>query len=213
MAEDMLFATLDPTMRQITLPSGRTAILSDTVGFISALPTQLVAAFRATLEEVLEADLVIHVRDIASKESEAQKVDVHGVLRDLGLGDEDIAGMIQVLNKTDMLTPDRHSAVQNRAARNDNMVPLSAVKGQGTDALLALIEQRLFPAKWALSLHFAHRQGRAVAWLYDHGAVRDRADDEDGARLDLEMTDREFFQFRKLLPDCAPEPAGELSVE
>ena len=105
LAEDMLFATLDPTMRQLELPSGRTVIMSDTVGFISDLPTQLVAAFRATLEEVLEADLVVHVRDIANARTDAQKADVLTVLRDLGLGDEELDGMIEVLNKTDLLDP------------------------------------------------------------------------------------------------------------
>ncbi len=213
MAEDMLFATLDPTMRQITLPSGRTAILSDTVGFISDLPTQLVAAFRATLEEVLEADLVVHVRDIANSETEAQKRDVEAVLSDLGFGDTELAAMLEALNKTDLQSAEARTATLNQAARNDNMLALSAVTGEGAGALLALIEERLFPAQRTLSLHLAHDQGRAVAWLYDHGAVQGRADDEAGVSLDLEMTDREFFQFAKLFPDCAPETAKRLAAQ
>ena len=213
MAEDMLFATLDPTLRQVTLPSGRTAILSDTVGFISDLPTQLVAAFRATLEEVLEADLVVHVRDIASPETESQKSDVDAVLRDLGLGEAKMDAMLEVLNKTDLLDPDIRATIANRAAREPNQLPLSAVTGQGTDALLALIEQRLYPARHRLRLVLAHAEGRALNWLYDHGTVLARADDETGTTLDLEMTDREYFQFRKLFPDTPPATPLPLAAQ
>ena len=213
MAEDMLFATLDPTMRQITLPSGRTAILSDTVGFISDLPTLLVAAFRATLEEVMEADLVIHVRDIANTETEEQNQDVQSVLRDLGLDDDDIAGMVEVLNKIDLLDPDQRSVVANRAGRSGDALMLSAVSGEGTEALLERIEERLFPVRHKFALHLPHKAGRAVAWLYDRGAVRNRTDDEQGVTLDLEMTDREYLQFRKEFPGTAPEPPARLAAQ
>ncbi len=200
MAEDMLFATLDPTMRQISLPSGRTCILSDTVGFISELPTQLVAAFRATLEEVLEADLILHVRDIASVRSETQKSDVDTVLGDLGLDREALDGMIEVWNKLDQLEPDDRATVEARASRDPSILPISAVDGTGCDELLSAVETRLFPVRHALDLDLAHRYGDAVAWLYDHGAIKDRRDDADGVHLSVEMTDREYFQFRKTFP-------------
>ena len=218
MAEDMLFATLDPTMRQLTLPSGRNVILSDTVGFISDLPTQLVAAFRATLEEVLEADLVVHVRDVANARTQAQKSDVEAVLRDLGLGDVELAAMIEGLNKTDLLDADSLSAVNNLAARSPGVLTLSAHTGQGKDALLQEIEERLFPVARHLELTLPHSEGRATAWLYERGKVLERQDDEDGAHLTVELTDREYRQFAKSfpklcvelgLPDLAPEPDEE----
>ena len=213
MAEDMLFATLDPTMRQITLPSGRTAILSDTVGFISDLPTQLVAAFRATLEEVLEADLIVHVRDIANTETQIQKTEVLGVLKDLGVERERIDGMVEVLNKVDLLSPEEMTTVQNVADRSELALLASAATGQGTDALLALIEERLFPAQRTLTLILPHSAGNALGWLYDHGAVRSRSDNESGVTVELEMTDREYFQFRKTFPECAPEPIKRLAAQ
>ena len=200
MAEDMLFATLDPTMRQIVLPSGRTCILSDTVGFISDLPTQLVAAFRATLEEVLEADLVVHVRDIANPESARQSEDVHAVLRDLGLTDPDLDAMIEALNKTDLLDAEARAAIETRAARSDGVLALSAVTGAGEDDLLALIEARLFPERKPLALRLSHQEGRALAWLYDHGRVTDRTDDEDGTLITVAMTEIEYAQFAKQFP-------------
>ena len=196
-SEDMLFATLDPTMRQIQLPSGRTAILSDTVGFISDLPTQLVAAFRATLEEVLEADLIVHVRDVAHPESEEQTRDVHAVLDELGVEENRLAGMIEVRNKIDLLGADARTAVLNAAARNRDVVALSAVTGEGRDRLLAEIETRLFPRRFVFGLEFAHDEGRAIAWLYDHGEVLDRADHADRVALTVELTEKEFFQFQK----------------
>ena len=200
MAEDMLFATLDPTMRQLTLPSGRTVILSDTVGFISDLPTQLVAAFRATLEEVLEADLVVHVRDIANARTDAQKADVEAVLRDLGLDDAELAAMIEVLNKTDLLDAEALGAVNNLAARSPGVLTLSAQTGQGSDVLLQEIEDRLFPVARRLEISLAHSDGKATAWLYDRGNVLERLDDENGVRLTVELTDREYRQFAKNFP-------------
>ena len=205
MAEDMLFATLDPTMRQITLPTGRTAILSDTVGFISDLPTQLVAAFRATLEEVLEADLIVHVRDIANPRAEEQCADVEAVLADLGVGRERVEAMLEVLNKTDLLDADGRARAENLAQRSDNRLTLSAQTGVGMDALLTLIEDRLFPKRHRLDLSLPHSAGAAVAWLYDHGAVLERADDEHGVNLGVELTEKEYFQFCKLYPEGVPQ--------
>ncbi len=205
-AEDMLFATLDPTMRQIRLPSGRQAVLSDTVGFISDLPTQLVAAFRATLEEVLEADLVVHVRDIASPESDQQKADVETVLGDLGLDEAALAGMLEVLNKIDLVPPEARAAALNQAQRKDAVLAVSAVTGEGCDALLAAVEARLFPQRHRVTIDVPHDQGRAVAWLYSHGEVVERAEEDAATRLTVELTEREYFQFRKEFPGIPTPP-------
>jgi GTP-binding protein HflX len=196
-AEDMLFATLDPTMRRIALPSGRTAILSDTVGFISDLPTQLVAAFRATLEEVMEADLVIHVRDISHPRSEAQKSDVLGVLAKLGMAPSKRDEMIEFRNKIDLLGPEDRQAVHNAAARGAGVVAGSAATGEGCDVLLTEIEALLFPRRMVFTLMLGHDQGRAVSWLYGHGDVQGRKDGEAGVEIAVEMTEKEFFQFQK----------------
>jgi GTP-binding protein HflX len=204
-AEDMLFATLDPAMRQITLPSGRTAILSDTVGFISNLPTQLVAAFRATLEEVLEADLIVHVRDIAHASSEGQSRDVLAVLNQLGLSGPRLDEMIEWRNKIDLLPADERQATRNAAARGAGVVAGSAVTGEGCDALLAEIEARLFRRRMIFTLRLGHDEGRAVSWLYGHGEVQGREDGEDGVDLTVELTEKEFFQFRKEFGIAAAE--------
>ncbi|MEM1299690.1 MAG: GTPase HflX [Pseudomonadota bacterium] len=205
MAKDMLFATLDPTMREITLPSGRTAIMSDTVGFISDLPTQLVAAFRATLEEVLEADLLVHVRDISSPRTDAQSRDVVSVLTDLGVAQDRLDRTIEAWNKTDLLDADAAETVTNRAERADNTLLISAHDGTGCDALLAEIETKLFPARHVLDLTLPHEAGRAVAWLHARGDVTSRMDDQNGVHLNVELTDREYFQFRKQFPEVFPD--------
>jgi len=196
-AEDMLFATLDPTMRHITLPSGRTAILSDTVGFISDLPTQLVAAFRATLEEVLEADLIVHVRNIAHPGSDAQNLDVLGVLQDLGVARDRLDSIIEFRNKIDLLDPEARQAARNAAQRGADIIAGSAVTGEGCEALLAEIETRLFPRRMVFTLRLGHDEGRAVSWLYSHGDVQARVDSDTSVEIVVEMTEKEFFQFRK----------------
>ena len=203
LAEDMLFATLDPTLRQIDLPSGRQAILSDTVGFISDLPTELVAAFRATLEEVLAADLVVHVRDLSSPATESQKTDVDRVLRDLGLDEDAIDAVLEVQNKIDLLDGDTLAAVTARANRQDNVLTLSAVTGQGSDALLTEIDQRLYPTSRSLDLMLGHEAGKAIAWLYEHGEVSRREDQEAGVNLSVDLTEREYAQFCKAFPNYA----------
>ncbi len=186
MAKDLLFATLDPTMRAIELPGIDKVILSDTVGFISALPTQLIAAFRATLEEVLEADIIVHVRDIAHPDSEAQAADVEGVLRDLGMIDnrdaEDGKGtpIIEALNKVDLIDPDQQAALRLEAARRDDMVLLSAVTGEGVDALQLAIVKRLQASARIHSFTFGPADGARMAWLHKHGEVVDRTVSEDG---------------------------------
>ena len=195
-AKDLLFATLDPTMRRIRLPSGRQAILSDTVGFISDLPTHLVAAFRATLEEVTEADLVVHVRDIHHPESEAQRSDVHAVLTELGLGEMVESGMIEVLNKIDLLSEAERAALLNQTRRNQDAVPLSAVTGEGCATLLALFDRRFDADRAAIELVVPLSDGAAIAWLYRHGEVLDRRDDETGAHFAVRLSPADIGRFK-----------------
>ena len=198
-AEAKLFATLDPTLRGITLASGRRIILSDTVGFISDLPTGLVAAFRATLEEVLEADIIVHVRDIAHPESATQRDDVHGVLRELGLGEAVDQGLIEALNKIDLLAPAEHERIANIGRRNPDLVPLSAVTGEGCEALLGLLESHVNAGRRILELSVALDDGAAIAWLYEHGEVLSRVDDEARAhlRVGLDAADAARFERRR----------------
>jgi GTP-binding protein HflX len=198
-AGDALFATLDPTLRGVTLPSGRRIILSDTVGFISELPTGLVAAFRATLEEVLEADLIVHVRDISHSETQAQRTDVHAVLAELGLEDAVDAGLIEAINKIDLLNEEEHDLVLNRSARDANAVALSALTGEGVGELLALLDSRLAGERVILDYRIPAGDGGAVSWLYDHGTVLARSDDHDGVhlRVDLGRPDAERFERGK----------------
>ncbi len=198
-AEAKLFATLDPTLRGVTLASGRRIILSDTVGFISDLPTGLVAAFRATLEEVLEADIIVHVRDIAHPDSATQRDDVHGVLRELGLGEAVDQGLIEALNKIDLLAPAEHERIANIGRRNPDLVPLSAVTGEGCEALLGLLESHVNAGRRILELSVALDDGAAIAWLYEHGEVLSRVDDEARAhlRVGLDAADVARFERRR----------------
>ncbi len=195
-AADMLFATLDPTMRRLTLPSGRTVILSDTVGFVSELPTPLVAAFRATLEEVTSANLIVHVRDVHHPETDAQKNDVHGVLNELGLGEVVEHGMLEALNKIDLLPDEQRTVLENQAQRNPNVMPISAVTGEGCDALLALIEARLATDRKVVHLDVPLTDGAAIAWLYSHGEVVEREDDEAHAHVEVRMSDADLGRFK-----------------
>ena len=202
LAADMLFATLDPTMRALQLPSGRKVILSDTVGFISDLPTDLVAAFRATLEEVLAADVIVHVRDIAHPETEAQRADVHHVLTELGLGEQVERGLIEVLNKIDLLPPDERDVLRNQAARNPSLVPVSAVTGEGLGDLLRVLDARLAAQREIMDVTLASSDGAAIAWLYEHGEVIERGDADGATRLRvcLDPADRARFAHRHLSP-------------
>lgn len=204
MAKDMLFATLDPTMRKLSLPSGRTAILSDTVGFISDLPTDLVAAFRATLEEVRSADVLVHVRDIAAPDSDVEKADVEQVLASLDIdpGTE----VIEVWNKIDRLPPaDRAAqtqrAVAARAAEDEtDAYPLSAVEGEGVEAFLAAVDTALSRHRETRLLRLSASDGAAIAWLHRHGDVLDRRSAADGQvteiRVSMDPADWERFNRR-----------------
>ncbi|KPF93494.1 GTPase HflX [Rhodopseudomonas sp. AAP120] len=172
-AADMLFATLDPTLRALSLPHGGKAMLSDTVGFISNLPTQLVAAFRATLEEVLEADLILHVRDISHEDAEAQERDVDTVLRQLGV-DSSGGRILEVWNKIDRFEPEQREELANIAARRDPDRPVflvSAVSGEGVDDLLLAIEQRLAATRTVLDLTIDAADGAGVSWLHRNAEV------------------------------------------
>ena len=172
-AADMLFATLDPTLRALSLPHGGKAMLSDTVGFISSLPTQLVAAFRATLEEVLEADVILHVRDISHEDSEAQEQDVEAVLRQLGI-ETDGQHILEVWNKIDRLSDEERENIRNIAARRSPEQPcflVSAETGAGLDGLLAAIEERLAATRTTLHLSIDAGDGAGISWLHRNSEV------------------------------------------
>ncbi len=183
-AQDLLFATLDPTMREIELPSGAKIILSDTVGFISELPTMLVAAFRATLEEVLSADLIIHVRDIASPNSEEQCKDVEKVLAELGVKVGELQhDMLEVWNKADLLSAEERQHLQILEEGNENALMVSSLSGEGVEELLAKIDEVLSSAHSVLNVSISPRDGRLLSWLYEHGLVLGRTDQDDGTML------------------------------
>lgn len=197
MARDQLFATLDPTMRALVLPSGRRAILSDTVGFISELPTELVAAFRATLEEVSEADIILHVRDAAHPDTMAQRADVEQVLRGLvsdGTLDEAWERRtIEVLNKADLLGGTE--ALPVRARDGDGVVAVSALTGEGLDRLARAIDQRLAGAMEEVSYDLPPEDGARIAWLYQHGEVTQREDREDAIHLQVRLLPADRARF------------------
>ncbi|HFC04209.1 MAG TPA: GTPase HflX [Rhizobiales bacterium] len=180
LAKDLLFATLDPTMRKLDLPHGRRVILSDTVGFIADLPTQLVAAFRATLEEVLSADLIVHVRDIAHQDTEIQRVDVLKVLSDLGVTEKERDQMLEVWNKADLLDEEELLLRHNSTVRNENTIIISSLTGQGIDTLLEKIETTLAKNDDILTFSLPLSHGADLAWVYENGDVLERTDSEDG---------------------------------
>jgi GTP-binding protein HflX len=195
MVEDMLFATLDPTMRRVALPhGGPEVILSDTVGFISDLPTELVAAFRATLEEVLEADLICHVRDISHPETEAQARDVATILENLGV--KDTTPQIEVWNKIDRLDEEARRAALTQAARLEEVQAVSAVTGQGVETLVSAISQALSALRHVSTLHLGFDEGRKRAWLYEKDLVEDERQTEDGFVMTVQWSARQEEQFR-----------------
>ena len=195
LVEDQVFATLDPTMREVRLASGRRIILSDTVGFISDLPTMLVAAFRATLEEVVEADLVLHVRDISHAERDAQRVDVEHVLADLGIdAAAPDAKVLEVWNKIDVLDPEQREEIENAARRAERPpVLVSAMTGAGVDTLLDAIDQRLAPGDEILTLEIPAQAGALIHWLHGNTEVLERQTTKKGGlvfRLRIEPAKR-----------------------
>ena len=203
-AKDLLFATLDPTLRTMSLPHGRQVILSDTVGFISDLPTHLIAAFRATLEEVLEADVILHVRDIVHEDTGAQAEDVANVLHDLGIEIHEDPRVIEVWNKIDLLPEGERQTILDRAASQQpsratgqmQPVALSAISGEGTDVLLAEIEEKLAQNDNILSLHLGFEDGEGLAWLYRHCDVLERVDGEEGVALKVRASEKIQAEIR-----------------
>ena len=196
LVKDMLFATLDPTMRRVVLPAGDEVIMSDTVGFISNLPTELVASFRATLEEVLDADLILHVRDIAQPDTAAQSRDVTKILADLGIGET--APLIEVWNKIDAVPAEAREALEVQAARTDNLFAVSALTGDGMDRLLAAVAATLKAAATTEVLHLPFNAGKARAWLFAEGVVVTETQTDDGYDVTVDWTDRQKDQFSRI---------------
>jgi len=183
LSADMLFATLDPTLRAVTLPHGARIILSDTVGFISDLPTMLVAAFRATLEEVIEADVILHVRDVSHEDAEAQQHDVEDVLRQLGVDSEQGSRVIEVWNKIDRLSAADRERLANLAERQEakqRPVPVSAITGEGVDRLTDAIEARIAQTRTVIELEIDGGDGAGISWLHRNTEVLLRTDRDDG---------------------------------
>jgi GTP-binding protein HflX len=207
-AEDLLFATLDPTLRALVLPHGGRAILSDTVGFIADLPTTLVSAFRATLEEVTSADLILHVRDISHVESEVQGEDVAKVLSELEIDLHDSARLMEVWNKVDLLENDARMAVTNAAARvpaEKRPVVISAVTEEGLSELLDRIEARLAEKRTQLALTVDAGDGKGLAWLYKNAEVLERRDQSDGSVfLDVRVAPERAEQVLRRFPNARP---------
>ncbi|KEO56359.1 GTPase HflX [Thioclava pacifica] len=196
LAKDMLFATLDPTMRGLTLPSGRKVILSDTVGFISDLPTQLVAAFRATLEEVLEADLILHVRDISHPETEEQAQDVNDILAKLGVAKD--VPLIEVWNKIDAVPPEPRAALLVQETREPDLQAISALTGEGIAGLLAAVDEKLAEERFIEEITLRFAEGRKRAWLHEQNVVRAERQTDDGWSFEVEWSGSQRNRFRAL---------------
>jgi GTP-binding protein HflX len=196
-AEDQLFATLDPTMRAIKLPSGRKVILSDTVGFVSDLPTDLVAAFRATLEEVIEADVILHVGDAAHPDSSVQADDVARILAELGVDPHDRRLVIEVHNKIDRLNSEERELVVNQAGKSGEAVAISALEGAGVERLRTLIDERLGRAREILEIDVAISDGAALAWLHEHGDVIERREGEQVAHMRVALDPADAHRYAR----------------
>jgi GTP-binding protein HflX len=197
-AQDLLFATLDPTMRDIKLPGFDKVILSDTVGFVSDLPTELIAAFRATLEEVASADLLVHVRDMAHADREAQRDDVDKVLDTLGLGDEGAPPRLEAWNKLDLLSAEERERLLEEASRRENVVPISAVGGEGLDQLVECMSRMLRSGEQVHSVRIRASEGSKIAWLHTRGEVLEQRLDEDEIELSVRLSPDNWARFQAL---------------
>ena len=201
LAEDMLFATLDPTMREISLPGVEKAILSDTVGFVSDLPTQLVAAFRATLEEVISADIIVHVRDISHSETDAQSDDVLQILRDMGVMDEEEAAnqprMLEVWNKLDLLDAEKREDLSALVQRNDDLLMISAQTGEGVDAFKVHLSALIAKGNLVRSVRLKASDGAALAWLHARGTINSQIVDDDLVTVEASLSRQLWGQFDK----------------
>jgi GTP-binding protein HflX len=195
MAENLLFATLDPTMREVALPGFDKAILSDTVGFISELPTQLVAAFRATLEEVISADLIVHVRDISHPDSDAQREDVEQVLKEIGAGEAASQAVIEAWNKIDLLSGEDAERVGAEAVRREDVVLISALRGEGVDKLLACASAQLREGAKLRTVSLPIEEGEAMAWLYANGEVVSTRTEGLETVVEVRLSDADWARF------------------
>ena len=206
-AKDLLFATLDPTLRAVKLPHGARIILSDTVGFISDLPTMLVSAFRATLEEVIEADVILHVRDVSHEDTEAQSADVERILSDLGIEPHDHRRLVEVWNKADLLSEERRAGLlQATLSRSAEARPalVSAVTGEGVDGLLAAIESRMASERRLLHVKVPAADGAGLAWLYENGEVLARKAARDGSlAIDIRVGPERVERVLRRFPDAS----------
>ena len=198
MAEDLLFATLDPTMRNVKIPGFDRAILSDTVGFVSNLPTELVAAFRATLEEVAAADLILHVRDIAHPDSEAQAADVEEVLSSLGLAEEGSPPRLEVWNKLDLLSTEERGELLGEAARREDVVGVSALTGEGVDALRETLSHLLHAGSRTHHVRLNAGDGPRIAWLHARGEVLEQRAEGDQLHLEVKLSPENWARFERL---------------
>jgi GTP-binding protein HflX len=197
-AENLLFATLDPTMREIKLPAFDKAILSDTVGFVSDLPTELIAAFRATLEEVASADLLVHVRDMSHPDREAQREDVDDVLQSLGLADEGAPPRLEAWNKVDILPEGERTRLIEEARRREHAVPISALTGEGLDELRQRMAERLRSGEQVHEIRLPAGEGGKIAWLHSRGEVLDQRLDDDEMRLSVRLSPDNWARFQAL---------------
>jgi GTP-binding protein HflX len=197
-AENLLFATLDPTMRDIRLPGFDKVILSDTVGFVSDLPTELIAAFRATLEEVREADLLVHVRNMAHPDREAQREDVDDVLSSLGLAEEGAPPRIEAWNKVDLLPGEERERLYEEASRREDVMPISAVTGEGLDALRERMAELLRNGEQVHLIRLSTSDGGRIAWLHSRGEVLDQKVDDDALELSVRLSPDNWARFQAL---------------
>jgi len=198
-AENLLFATLDPTMRDIRLPGFDKVILSDTVGFVSDLPTELIAAFRATLEEVREADLLIHVRNMAHPDHEAQREDVEDVLMSLGLAEEGAPARIEAWNKVDLLSAEERDRLFEEAQRREDVVPISAVTGDGLDALRDCMAAKLRSGEQVHQIRLPATDGERIAWLHSRGEVLEQTLDHDQLEMSVRLSPDNWARFQALV--------------
>ncbi len=199
-AENLLFATLDPTMRDIRLPGFDKVILSDTVGFVSDLPTELIAAFRATLEEVREADLLVHVRNLAHPDSEAQREDVDDVLASLGLAEEGAPPRIEAWNKIDLLSGEQRQRLHEEARRRDDVVPISAATGEGFDELRERMARRLRSGEQVHKIRLPASAGGKIAWLHARGEVLEQTINHDEVELSVRLSPDNWARFQTMEP-------------
>jgi len=197
-AENLLFATLDPTMRDIKLPGFDKVILSDTVGFVSDLPTELIAAFRATLEEVASADLLVHVRNMAHPDREAQRDDVDDVLQSLGLAEEGAPPRIEAWNKVDLLSAEERDRLLEEATRRDDLVPISAMTGEGLEALRLRMAECLRSGEQVHQIRLPAGAGERIAWLHARGEVLDQRLDHDELELSVRLSPDNWARFQAL---------------